>query len=110
MAEEDQVKNGVDIDATIAGQHVVVKNVKSLNTILTAGALAAACFGVYLLMQHQAEAKEGMSAFVNAMKEQTKAIRQQTAASREQTCIMRFDQKDRQQQSEFCKSVSGVGQ
>ena len=104
MAEEERA--GADIALELGGQKVNVRNVKSLNTILTLVAAGAACFGVYLMMEHQAEAKDAGKSFVGAIKEQTIAIQEQTKASREQTCILRFDQKDRQANAEFCKSIS----
>lgn len=108
MEDATQQQETADLNLKVAGQEVNIRNIKSVNTILTTGAFIAACFGVYLLMQHQVEAKQGANAFMEALKEHTSAIRAQTAASREQTCIMRFDQKERQQNAEFCKSIAGA--
>jgi len=91
--------NGADVSLETPVGKVNVKNVKSLNTGLTLVAAIAACFCVYLLMQHQVEAKEGSKDLAAAMKEVAQA-------AREQTCIMRFKQEDRQQNAEFCKSIA----
>ena len=100
MAEENG--NGADVELNLAGQKVNLRNVKSLNTILTLVAAIAACFGVYLLIQHQAEAKEAGQSFVGALKEQTKAIQEQTAVQREGNCLLVF--KDAEQ----CRRITGV--
>lgn len=108
MAEEAE-KNGADVAVEGFGAKVNVKNVKSINTILTLVAAAAASFGVYLAIQHQADAKETGQSFVGAIKEQTKAlqdqtkeIQQQTAVQREGNCLMVF--KDPEQ----CRRLTGV--
>lgn len=93
---------GADIEVEVAGQKVNVKNVKSLNTILTLVAAGAACFGVYLTHAHTMEAKEAGAAFVGALKEQTKAIQEQTAVQREGNCLQVF--KDPEQ----CRRIAGV--
>lgn len=100
MSEEQP--NGADVDLKLAGQEVKLRNVKSLNTILTLVAAVAASFGVYLLIQHQAEAKEAGQSFVGALKEQTKAIQEQTAVQREGNCLLVF--KDPEQ----CRRMTGA--
>jgi hypothetical protein len=96
---EEAASSGSDIALEVAGQKINVKNVKSLNTILTLIAAGAACFAVYLLTQHQVEAKEGGKELAGALKEVAQA-------AREQTCIMRFKQEDRQQNADFCKQIA----
>jgi hypothetical protein len=105
---EEQEKNGADVAVEGFGAKVNVKNVKSLNTGLTLISAAAGLFAVYLLMMHNVDAKEASRAFVTVLEEQTVALRDGTAATREQTCLLRFDQKDRQSNTEFCRTVSGV--
>lgn len=102
MAEEAEQQSGADVDLKFAGQEVKLKNVKSLNTILTLIAAGAASFCVYLVFQHQAEAKEAGISFVGALKEQTRAIQEQTAVQREGNCLLVF--KD----SEQCRRIAGV--
>ncbi len=106
MAEE--TGNGADVAVDAFGAKVNVKNVKSLNTILTLIAALAASFCAYLINQHQVEAKDAGKSFVEALKEQTEAMRDGIAATREQTCLLRFDQKERQTNAEFCRTVSGA--
>lgn len=97
MSEEAEA--GADLAVEAFGSKINVKNVKSLNTILTLVAAGAACFCVYILTQHQVEAKEGS-------KDLSMALKEVAQAAREQTCIMRFEQKDRQSNADFCKQVS----
>jgi hypothetical protein len=95
----EEATSGSDIALKVAGQEINVKNVKSLNTVLTAFGAAGAIFGAYLVHAHTLDAKEGSKELASALKEVAQA-------SREQTCIMRFDQKDRQSNADFCKQVS----
>jgi uncharacterized protein HemX len=100
MSEDNN--NGADVKLELGGQKIALRNVKSLNTILTLVAAIAASFGVYLLIQHQAEAKEAGTNFVGALKEQTRAIQEQTAVQREGNCLMVI--KD----PEHCRRITGV--
>jgi uncharacterized protein HemX len=100
MSEENG--NGADVNLELAGQKVALRNVKSLNTILTLVAAISACFAVYLLIQHQAEAKEAGVNFVGALKEQTRAIQEQTAVQREGNCLAVI--KDQ----EHCRRITGA--
>jgi hypothetical protein len=115
MADEEVKNNGADLAVDAFGVKANVKNVKSLNTgatLFCAGMLICiAAFGY----THVQESKEDNKAFINAITEQTKAIREGvkaqqdgTAAQREQTCMLKFEQKDRPQNSEFCRQISGV--
>lgn len=104
QAQEDQ--SGADIALESPVGKINVKNVKSVNTLLTLVAAVAACFAVYLLMQHQVEAKEGMAMFVSAVKEQTTAVKEQTFAQREQNCLIAMAQEKREQSAELCKRLS----
>ena len=102
MADQQQVE---EISAKIAGQEINLKSLH-MNTLLTGiGALfAGVCaVGLYFHIQHEDSAN---LAFIGALKEQTTAIKEQTQVGREQNCLMRFDTKDRQQNSEFCKQVT----
>jgi len=106
----EQEKHGADIEAEIAGQRVNIKNVKSLNTLLTAGTFIICSIGFavgyQLITAHAQDARDNGKEFVQAIREQTQAVKEQTSAAREQTCILGFDQKDRPQQAQFCKSIS----
>lgn len=102
----EEAGGGADVALKIAGQEFNVRNVKSLNTgatLFCAGMLILLCYGGYV---HTQESKDIGQTFAQALKEQTLAIKEQTQASREQTCIMRFDQKDRQQNADFCKQIA----
>jgi hypothetical protein len=72
--------------------------------------LVAMAIGVgvllYMLHAHGKDAREGASATVGAFKELTNAIKDSTSAQKEQTCMLRFEQKDRQANAEFCRNIS----
>lgn len=95
MSEE----NGADVDLNIAGQKVALKNVKSLNTIVSLIAAVAACFGVYLVMAHASDTKD-------AGKELVLALKEMTQAAREQNCLMAFPQEKREVNADLCKRLS----
>lgn len=92
-------ENGADVDLNIAGQKIAVKNVKSLNTIVSLVAAIAACFGVYLVMGHAADTKDAAREFVGAMKEMTQALRQGN-------CLNEFPPEKREANAELCKRLS----
>ena len=106
----EQTNPGVDLDLTLGGQQVKMKNVKSFNTIITVLTLIVVCTGGVFIWQsleaHANASKEGANAFVSALREQTTAIKEQTSAQREQTCLMRFSEKERPSQAEFCRTIS----
>lgn len=102
----DDAASGADVALEIAGQKVNFKNVKSLNTgatLFSCGLLILLC---YAFWAHSEDTKTAQAAFIGAVKEQTSAIKEQTTAQREQNCLMRFDQKDRQANADFCKQVT----
>lgn len=103
-AKLDREEKG-ELTAKVAGQEVSLKNV-SLNTIATVTTLVAVGVLLYVAVTHSQEAKDSGRAFVEAIKEQTKSQLEQTSVMREQTCIMRFDQKDRQTNADFCKQIA----
>lgn len=92
-------ENGADVDLNIAGQKIAVKNVKSLNTIVSLIAAIAACFGVYLVMGHAADTKDAAKEFVSAMKEQTQVLR-------ESNCLNAYPTEKREANAELCKRLS----
>jgi hypothetical protein len=108
MSEEKE--NGADVALKFAGQEVNLRNVKSLNTIATVATLVVCAVGFavgyQMITAHAQDSRDNGKEFVQAIKEQTQAVKEQTAASREQTCILGFDQKDRPQQAQFCKSIT----
>jgi hypothetical protein len=94
MSEEKQ--NGADVDLKIAGQEVKLKNVKSLNTILTLIAAVGVCFGTYLLVEHKADAKSNGETLTSVMKDMAQAIR-------EGNCINSYPEHERKDNVELCK-------
>lgn len=104
-----EAQSGADVSLKVAGQEINVKNVKSLNTAATLVTLCLVLLIGYAFFLHTEETKTASAAFVGALKEQTTAIREQTAAQREQTCIMKFDQRERPNNADFCKQISGSG-
>lgn len=71
----------------------------SLNTLATVATLVVACVIAYVGYGHAADTKD-------TNKELVGAIREMAQANREQNCLMRFDQKDRQSNADFCKQIS----
>ena len=104
MSEEQT--NGADIALEVGGQKVNLRNVKSLNTIATVATLILVVLLCYAFYMHMTDARASNQAFVTAIKEQTTATRESAAAQREQTCMMKFDQRERQANAEFCRQVS----
>ena len=94
-----------EISGTIAGQSFSLKSV-ALNTLATVATLVVVSVCAVLLYQHQTEARETKDSFAAAIKEQTIAMREGTAVQREQNCLLRFDQKDRQANAEFCRQIT----
>lgn len=91
--------NGADVSVKVAGQEVNLRNVKSLNTIATIATLIVVCAALPYAYSHVQDTKESGKELVNALKEMT-----QTA--REQNCLMRFEQHERKEQAEFCRTIS----
>lgn len=94
----DQNGNGADVDLKVAGQEIRLKNVKSLNTILTLGAFVAACFAAYLLFDHKADAKANAETLTAVMKDMAQAIR-------EGNCINSYPEAERETKVELCKRI-----
>lgn len=112
MSEES---NGADISAEIAGQKVDVKNIKSLNTVVTLFTFVGVCILVYAFYLHRGDglqaatsAKEDRQAFVKAVQEQTQAIREGNAELRLQNCLSKFPENQRAAQDAWCKQISGA--
>lgn len=91
--------NGADVELDIAGQKVNFKNIKSLNTGATLATLILVSVLGYAFYVHAGETKDQSKELVSALKEMTQA-------AREQNCLMRFDQKDRQANADFCKQIA----
>lgn len=94
-----------ELSAEIGGQKLSLKSV-ALNTVITILILLGVGYTAFSMNQHQTEAKESSHAFVSAIKEQTSAMKEGTSATREQTCLLKFDQKDRPGNAEFCKQIT----
>lgn len=94
------------LDAEIAGQKL--KYSGPLNTLVTVLTFCLVLLLGYILWAHQSDTKDASAAFVGALKEQTKAMVEGTAVAREQNCLLKFEQKDRPANADFCAQVSGV--
>lgn len=103
-------KNGVDVDITLAGNGVRLKNVKSLNTVATVATLMIVAGGFSLIYQqisaHAQDARDTGKAFVEAIKEQTAAVKEQTQAAREQNCLISMPIEMRRQDPDACRRIS----
>ena len=105
-----------ELEAEIAGQKLTLKDAP-LNTIATVATLllvGGLIVGGYF---HVQASEKGQSEIAQAMKESSQAaiavskehiatIREATQAQRESNCLIRFDQKERQQQAQFCRDVA----
>ena len=94
-----------ELSGEIVGQKFSLKSV-ALNTLATVVTLMGVVVISILLWQHQIDAKEAGKGFVEALKEQTVAMRESTQVGREQNCLLRFDQKERQSNAEFCRQIT----
>jgi hypothetical protein len=77
-----------------------------MNTLLTFVGVVFAGACAVALWFHMGETKDASSAFVHALKEQTIAMKDQTQVAREQNCLMRFDQRERQERADFCRQIT----
>lgn len=60
----------------------------------------------YVLWEHKAEAKTDSLNLAAVIQQMAAAQTAMVQATREQTCILRFDQKERQVNADFCKQIS----
>lgn len=93
----DEQTNGADVDLSIAGQQVKLKNIKSLNTLATVTTLICVILIGYVVWMHTNDDKE-------AKKELSMAIRELTQSAREQNCLisMPIDQRN----PDICRRIS----
>ena len=94
-----------EVSADIAGQKISIKSI-ALNTLATVATLIGVVVISVLLWQHETETRETGKDFVAALKEQTIAMKESTAVGKEQNCLLKFDQKDRLQNADFCKQIT----
>lgn len=71
----------------------------SLNTLATVATLIVVCLIAGIGYGHTQDTKEISKDLANAMRDMAQA-------TREQNCLLRFDQKDRQANADFCKQLS----
>lgn len=95
MAEE----TGADVALELGGQKVNVRNVKSLNTILTFAAFVGMVLLGYVLWEHKAEDRDFKNALVSTMKEFT-------IAQRVTNCLMATPQNDREAKLPTCERIA----
>lgn len=100
MSEET---DGADVDLSLAGQRLNIKNVKSLNTLATIATLillSAGLAGGYLMLSaHAAETKDASKELVSALKEMTQA-------AREQNCLISMPIEQRARDPELCRRLA----
>lgn len=106
MGDREQ---SADVELNIAGQRLNVRNVKSLNTTLTAIILGLTCGVLWMLYEHRQENRSMSVEFTAAIRENAKSQREQTAAIREQTCLSKFPEHERRAHADFCRNVTGAG-
>lgn len=97
MAEEQT--NGSDVDLSIAGQRINLKNVKSLNTLATVATLILVCVLGYAFYSHAGETRDASKDLVGALKEMTQA-------AREQNCLISMPIEQRARDPEICRRLA----
>lgn len=95
--------NGADIDVEVAGQKVNVKNIKSLNTLLTAATFIALICGGFMLWQvvdaHAKSADKLNDALISTLKELT-------ISQRVTNCLMATPQDQREAKLQSCERIA----
>lgn len=86
----------VSADTAIGKFKVSGTNVNNLLTVL---GFVGICILILMTWNHSALAMDARRDLVNA-------IREMSEATREQNCLLRFEQKDRQGNADFCKRLS----
>lgn len=108
MSEEQQ--NGADVDVSIAGQQVKLKNIKSLNTLATVATLVLVCVLGYAFWEHKVDAKaEGLardSMLTTAFKEIANSQKEMAQAVREGNCINSYPEAERETKVEQCRRIT----
>lgn len=108
MAEESG--NGADVDVSIAGQQVKLKNIKSLNTLATVATLILVCVLGYAFWEHKVDAQaQGMardSMLTTAFKEISNSQKEMAQAVREGNCINSFPEAERENKVEHCRRIT----
>lgn len=97
MTEEQT--NGADVDLSIAGQRINLKNVKSLNTLATVATLILVCVLGYAFYAHAGETRDASKDLVGALKEMTQA-------AREQNCLISMPIEQRARDPEICRRLA----
>jgi hypothetical protein len=94
-----------EVSASIAGQKITIKSM-ALNTLATVATLIGVAVIIVLVWQHDNDTRETSKDFITSIKDQTTAMKDSTQVGREQNCLLKFDQKDRMQNAEFCKQIT----
>ena len=93
-------QNGADVAVKVAGQEINLRNVKSLNTLLT----ASCAFGIGLLLWIAFTDRNDVK---YALREISTAMQAQNAIGRESNCLNKFPEQERKINADWCKQVSG---
>ena len=112
MSEENG--NGADVEATIAGQQVRVRNIKSLNTLATVSTLIVSICGFtigwFIFDAHSKDTGKKDDALIVVLKDLAKshrdAAREQVKEQRVLNCLISTDQKDRRRAYEDCERIA----
>lgn len=95
--------NGADVDLKLGGQEISVKNVKSLNTLLTAATFIALVCGGFMLWQvvdaHAKSADKLNDALISTLKELT-------ISQRVTNCLMATPQDQREAKLQLCERIA----
>lgn len=74
--QADEETNGADVEVSLAGQTARIKNVKSLNTIVTIAVLVVVVAIGVVVYGHAAETRDAGKELVQALKDVTQVVRE----------------------------------
>jgi hypothetical protein len=92
-------ENGADVALELGGQKVNLRNVKSLNTLLTLLGCVGVLFVGYLLWEHKIDDKEFKGHVLTAIKEQSQS-------NRVLACLMATRQEEREAKLAQCERIA----
>jgi uncharacterized membrane protein YgaE (UPF0421/DUF939 family) len=117
----DEQPNGADVAVDAFGVKANVRNVKSLNTMLTFLGVVLAILVAYMLFMHTSDAKDNAKEIASALKESNKEVantlresqkelgqilKELSQAAREQNCLLAMQPEKRAENVELCKRIS----
>ena len=112
---------GADVSFEALGTKTNFRNVKSLNTVLTACTFAVLLFVAYLVFAHAGEGKDTAKEFIKEMRETNKEVikalkdnnadlsivlKELARGQREQNCLLALEPTHRKENAQICKDLN----